>query len=483
VKLTDATIKSLKPRATRYDVYDDDLRCFGIRVTPNGVKTFTFFYRLAGNKKRRLSLGVYPSTTLSKAREKAHAHTGAVKGEHKHPEVPAEAAPPVAPRLTVDGLCKKYLESDRFTGTRPATQHQFRNIVKKEITPALGTRELATIAPADLADWTQGIIDRPAPVTANQSFKILRLIWNWGRKRLLREGIPVFPLAGFGKPWDGERPRKRHLSPEDMKKFVEGVQEEPRLTGVWWLLMLLNLTRKTETCLLEKSEIVWKSERGAYLIIPAEKAKNRQPLFQPLTRYTEKVLQLALKHTGESRWMMPGKGDEARFQRTGVPASRISRRIGVQVSPHDLRHTVATRMGELGVEPHVIDALQNHKLPRSTDVTGTYNDALVWAYFKQKREALELWHAHLDKKILAGRLMRYIRQVVDGKKHFEEAMDHNRRMGPHSEAHKRAMRARTEAAVRRKLLAARQASRAVSGRADADGDAREQPDAQLAHHG
>jgi hypothetical protein len=30
-------------------------------------------------------------------------------------------------------------------------------------------------------------------------------------------------------------------------------------------------------------------------------------------------------------------------------------------------------MGELGGEPHIIDALQNHKLPQSTSVTGTYN--------------------------------------------------------------------------------------------------------------
>lgn len=81
----------------------------------------------------------------------------------------------------------------------------------------------------------------------------------------MREGIPPFPLAGFGKPWDGEKPRKRHLSIDLMKKFVEAVDEKPRMTAVWWLLMLLNPTRKTETCLLEKDEIVWKSQRGAYL--------------------------------------------------------------------------------------------------------------------------------------------------------------------------------------------------------------------------
>lgn len=100
--------------------------------------------------------------------------------------------------------------------------------------------------------------------------------------------------------------RKRHLSPEVICRLVEAVEEEPRLTAVWWLLMLFNLTRKTETCLLEKDEIVWRSERGAYLIAPAWKAKNHQLLYQPLTSYSELLLRLALEHSGESKWVMPG---------------------------------------------------------------------------------------------------------------------------------------------------------------------------------
>lgn len=452
MKLTDATVKALKPRPRIYEVYDDDVKCFGVRVCPGGAKTFTFFYRLGGRKKR-LNLGEYPFVTLAEARAKAHGARGTVKGERRHPEIVNEPPPPTEDVSTVKGLCERYLASDRFTGSREATRHQFSRIVKVEILPALGDRQLSAIAPADLADWAQGIIDRGAPVTANQSFKILRLIWNWGRKRLVRDRIPPFPLAGFGRPWDGERPRKRHLSTELMKKFVEAIGEEPRMTAVWWLLMLLNLTRKTETCLLDKSEIVWKSQRGAYLIVPADKSKNHQPLFQPLTEYSKLLLRLALKHSGESSWVMPGKKNKPRFQRTGVPGSRVSKRIGAQVSPHDLRHTVATILGEMAVEPHVIDALQNHRLPRSTDVTGTYNDALVWAYFEQKREALQRWHEHLDKKILKGRLNAHIRQAVDGKKQFEEAMKLNMKLGPHSEAHKLGVRRRAAAVARQRLSA------------------------------
>lgn len=453
MRLTDAGIRALKPRARTYAVYDRELRGFGVRVSARGTKSFTFVYRLNGQK-TRLNLGKFPFVPLAKAREEAHNALGAVKGQRKDPRLAkAETELRKTGGLTVTAMADLYLASDKFKSGREPTRYQFRNIIEGQIKPALGPRPLLTIEPADLIDWTQGIIDRGAPTTANQSFKILRLVWNWARRRLVRHGIPVFPLVGYGKPWEGERPRKRHLSPDLIRRLVAAIDEEPRSTAVWWWLMLLNLTRKTETCLLEKDEIVWESERGPYLIIPAEKSKNHQPLFQPLTDRSELLLRLAQKRTGDSRWVMPGKKGGARFQRTGVPASRVSRRIGAKVSPHDLRHTIATILGELDVEPHVIDALQNHKLPQSTQVTGTYNDALVWAYFKQKKEALELWHEHLDKKILKGRLVDHLRQAVEGKKLFEEAMKLNMKLGPHSEAHKIAVRRRAAALARQRRSA------------------------------
>src|SRR5712692_2587910 len=301
VKLTDAGIRGLKPGTKTYAVYDDELRGFGVRVSARGAKTFTFLYRLNG-RKTRLNLGRFPSVSLAAARTEAHKAIGAVKGERKDPRVAREEAElRKTGGLTVTGLTDFYLASDKFKSGREATRDQFGRIIAGEIKPALGPRPLATIAPADLVDWAQGIIDRGAPVTANQSFKILRLVWNWARKRLVRHGVPPFPLAGYGKPWDGERPRKRHLSPDLIQKFVAAVDEEPRLTALWWLLMLFNLTRKTETCLLEKDEIVWQSERGPYLIIPAWKAKNHQALYQPLTPYSELLLRLALTYSDGSK--------------------------------------------------------------------------------------------------------------------------------------------------------------------------------------
>ena len=59
---------------------------------------------------------------------------------------------------------------------------------------------------------------------------------------------------------------------------------------------------------------------------------------------------------------------------------------------HDLRRTVATRMAELGVQPHVVEAVLNHVSGHKAGVAGVYNRAL---YAAEKRRALELWGEHV----------------------------------------------------------------------------------------
>ena len=60
---------------------------------------------------------------------------------------------------------------------------------------------------------------------------------------------------------------------------------------------------------------------------------------------------------------------------------------------HDLRRTMATRMGDLGVQPHVIEAVLNHISGHKAGVAGVYNRS---SYAEEKRAALELWGRHVD---------------------------------------------------------------------------------------
>jgi hypothetical protein len=63
-KLTDARIKALRPRKSRYEVWDG--RGFGVRVAPSGRKSFVFVYHFHG-RPRRMTLGTYPALSLADA--------------------------------------------------------------------------------------------------------------------------------------------------------------------------------------------------------------------------------------------------------------------------------------------------------------------------------------------------------------------------------------------------------------------------------
>lgn len=121
--------------------------------------------------------------------------------------------------------------------------------------------------------------------------------------------------------------------------------------------------------------------------IPAKRAKNA-------TQHTVPLAPLAIS-------MLEGlprfAGSEFVFTTTGTtPISgfgrlkaRLEKASGADDwRMHDIRRTVATNMAMLGVQPHVIEAVLNHKSGIVSGVAAVYNRH---AYTQEKREALEGW--------------------------------------------------------------------------------------------
>ena len=69
----------------------------------------------------------------------------------------------------------------------------------------------------------------------------------------------------------------------------------------------------------------------------------------------------------------------------------ISQELGIPgFTPHDLRRTCSTKLGEMLVPGHLIDRITNHKPAGITD--RVYNK---YDYLKEKREALNSFGARL----------------------------------------------------------------------------------------
>jgi len=59
---------------------------------------------------------------------------------------------------------------------------------------------------------------------------------------------------------------------------------------------------------------------------------------------------------------------------------------------HDIRRSVASGMASLGVEPHIIEAVLNHRTGVIRGVARVYNRH---PYGDEKKAALELWARHI----------------------------------------------------------------------------------------
>jgi hypothetical protein len=63
---------------------------------------------------------------------------------------------------------------------------------------------------------------------------------------------------------------------------------------------------------------------------------------------------------------------------------------------HDLRRTVVSGMGRLGVPPHVADKILNHQEGTISGVAAVYQRH---EFLAERKEALDRWGAHVERTV------------------------------------------------------------------------------------
>jgi integrase len=71
---------------------------------------------------------------------------------------------------------------------------------------------------------------------------------------------------------------------------------------------------------------------------------------------------------------------------------------------HDLRRTAATRMADIGVPPHVIEEVLNHRSGHRSGVAGIYNRS---RYEREVKAAVATWDRHVT-ALIEGREQRKV---------------------------------------------------------------------------
>jgi integrase len=366
MRLTAATLDDLKLDSGVSDriIFDDDCPGFGIRIRASGKRSWVFQYKIGG-RTRRLVLGQVSAIKPAKARDIAselHAKVrlGGDPASEKRQKVQQS-------RNTFAALAQKFLDQYR---ARPRTVDDVCRHLRKYAAP-LHSTPVDAITLRDVADLLAKIDKASGAVTANRVRATLSTMFSWAMREGLALSNPVINASVRE-----ERARDRVLSDDELRSIWIAAGDSTYGTIV--RLLILTGQRRGEIGGLSWSEL--DMERHA-INLPAERTKNKRPHTIPLTPTARVLLGqprtgAVFKFAGWNAWK------DALDKRSGVSGWVI----------HDLRRTVATGMADIGVQPHIIEAILNHVSGHKGGVAGIYNRS---SYAAEKAAALARWDEHV----------------------------------------------------------------------------------------
>jgi integrase len=353
-----------------------------LRVREGGSRKFVFHYRWAG-RPQRITIGDAGAWSLDKARARARELRVMVDGGKNPAETRAAAKIEAAKRPTLlSALVVSYIEHVQAK-LKPRTHIETKRYLEHYFKP-LHNLPVGAIERRDVAACLQGIAKNKGNVTADRARSSLSAMFAWGIGEGLAEENPV---AGTNRRSDDD-PRTRVLSDAEMVKLWHGLPS----TQYGAIVRLLALTgcRREEIGALSWKEIDFGERK---ITLPAERTKNGNEHVVPLSDLALNILESQKRILGRPfvfGWDANGFTDWSKSKDKLNTVLKFEKPWTL----HDIRRTVRTGLGRLGVAPHIAEAILNHLPPRLTRTYDTYR------YESEKRAALDAWDARI-KLILA----------------------------------------------------------------------------------
>jgi integrase len=347
-RLTELSVRKLRPRATTYLIWDTLQRGLAIRVQPTGARAWKVIYSRRG-RPRWLHLGDAGAIGLADARTlAAEAMLAVARGHDPAAEKRAERGAGTFAELAV-----KYLET--YAKKRNKSWRQADALVHRYLLPKWGKLQAASITRGDVRTLV-GYIE--APVLANQVLAAASAIFSWGVRQ---EIVAANPCRGIDR--NTTRSRDRILSGSEVPRFWAAF-DDAGLVASSALKTILTTGQRPGECAHMRHEHIkdgWWEMPGQpvpELGWPGTKngATHRVWLPKPVQAIIAELSENAT--TGfvfaGARGRSIGKLDRAMRE--------ACKKLGVEkATPHDLRRTHGSTITGLGFGRDAMNRIQNHR--------------------------------------------------------------------------------------------------------------------------
>lgn len=381
VRFTDTYIRNLKPQDKRFEKFEGG--GFGLFVYPTGNKSWIYRYKING-KKDYIILGSYPALSLADAK-RMFLDYSEIRKSGKNPKDHL-AALQKEDKTTVADLANRWYKN--YILEHRKQPQQIKQQISADIIPLLGEQFIEEIEAKAITNELDKIVARGSKVHANKVLSSLKQMFNYA---VSRGEIKSNPAANIRSRDIGgiEKPRNRFLTLPEIRAiwhFLDNGKNSVSLQIKNAIkIMLLTGVRSGELRLATWSELDYKNSLWT---IPAEHTKIGETMRVHLTPLVKFLFQ-ELENCSLGNYVISGADGLSPLTDKAIPkaVSRIQDRIGIERwTPHDLRRTFATQLGEtLNIDPVVIEKCLGHKMPK---IMATYNRNEM---LPQRKDALERW--------------------------------------------------------------------------------------------
>ena len=390
MKLTDATIKNLKPE-DKPKKYSDGGGLY-LHVYPTGSKLWQMAYRFNG-KGKTLSFGAYPAIGLKDARDKREdakklLANGVDPGEHKKA---VQAAIHAESQNTFEVIAREWYNKQEKIW---AKSHAVTVIAKltNYVFPLLGSKPINTITAPALLEVIRRIEAKGTIETAHRTMQVCGQVFRYaiatGRTERnitadLRGALTPIKSGNFASITD---PKEIGHLLRDIDNYNGNIVIKAALRLMPYVFVRSGELRGAEWTEIDFDKAEWR--------IPASRMKMKVEHIVPLSNQAVEILKELRPYTSHSKYIFPSLRAKTLYI-SDVALLNALRQMGYDketMTIHGFRHMASTRLNNHGYNGDWIEMQLAHSERNKS--RKAYNQA---EYLSMRRRMMQEYADYLDR--------------------------------------------------------------------------------------